>query len=257
MGLKVIQMDVKSLRNMDVKNKKSVYRVPIKLASCQTIEKEASQRDIIGKGSSETRVPDGYKRNMKIHVKIKRQEGEPAKERRKFVTKIEEIMIQETKEDIIEEKCESCKIVQSAETQDTKDRIVPIQIMLNNTQDEKEYEVSKKISIDKKKAFHIKEHFEEKEETANGKVIRKESPIINSVEVNDGKTATIGIGKMKTSYSNHIGDEKGSNTTNGKDERNNTDFDQKVSMLDKTPVNYQLVVSVSRRKSFANFNFSG
>ena len=235
---------------MDVKNKKSVYRVPIQLASYQTIEKEASQRDIIGKGSSETRVPDGYKRNMKIHVKIKRQEGEPAKERRKFVTKIEEIMIQETKEDIIEEKCESCTKFQSAETQDTKDRIVPIQIMLNNTQDEKEYEVSKKISIDK-------EHFEEKEETANGKVIRKESPIINSVEVNDGKTATIGIGRMKTSYSNHIRDEKGSNKTKGKDERNNKDFEQKVSMLDKTPVNYQLVVSVSRRKSFANFNFSG
>ena len=153
MGLKVIQMDVKSLRNMDVQNKKSVYRVPIQLASYQTIEKEASQRDIIGKGSSETRVPDGYKRNMKIHVKIKRQEGEPAKERRKFVTKIEEIMIQETKEDIIEEKCESCQLVQSAETQDTKDRIVPIQIMLNNTQDEKEYEVSKKYLLIKRKVF--------------------------------------------------------------------------------------------------------
>ena len=78
----------------------------------------------------------------------------------------------------------------------------------------------------------------------NRKVIRKESPILNSVEVNGGKTATIGIGKMKTSYSNHIGDEKGSNTTNGKDERNNTDFEQqqKADMLDKRKANFQQVV---------------
>ena len=43
---------------------------------------------------------------MKVPVKIKREEGDFKKERRKYVAKLEEMIIQETKEDMREEKCE-------------------------------------------------------------------------------------------------------------------------------------------------------
>ena len=67
-------------------------------------------------------------------------------------------------------------------------------------------------------------NLEEREQTKNGAVIRIKSPIINSVEVNDGRPATIGNGKIINSYSKQVVEKKVNNITNEKDERNNTDF---------------------------------
>ena len=176
---------------------------------------------------------------MKVPIQIKREEGEFTKERRKYVTKFEEVIIQEIKEDIIEKKCESCKNFTSARTvRNINDRVIPIQIRLNDTQDDKEYEKSKHIIINQEK------NLEEKDQTKNGKVIRIKSPMINSVEVNDGKPATIGNEKMTNSYSKHFVEKKVTNIAKGKDERNNTDIEQqqKANMLDKRKSNFQQVV---------------
>ena len=85
------------------------------------------------------------------------------------MTKFEEIIIQEAKEDIIEEKCGSCKMFKSARTfeknlKDTKDGINQIQIRLNDTQGYNGCEKSKQIFIDTNKGFHNKKILEEKEE---------------------------------------------------------------------------------------------
>ena len=68
---------------MDVKS----CRVTIALVNYQTIEKEAPKRDRLCKGFCETRASEGCKTKIKVPVKMKRQEGEHAKERRKNVTK--------------------------------------------------------------------------------------------------------------------------------------------------------------------------
>ena len=79
--------------NMDVKNKKCVHRVPIKLANYQTIENEAATIDRNGKGSYKTIASEKSKNKIKVPVKIKREVGELTKERRKYVTKFEEIIL--------------------------------------------------------------------------------------------------------------------------------------------------------------------
>ena len=69
--------------------------------------------------------------------------------------------------------------------------------------------------------------------------------MINSVEVNYGTSATIGTRKRNNSYS--IVEEEENVTTDGKNGRNNTDFEQKqkASMLHETRANFQLLVSFS------------
>ena len=125
--------------------------------------------------------------------------------------------------------------------QDSEDEIIPIHIILNNRQHEKGYEVNGE------RVIYNEKNPEVKEQTKNPKVIRKESPIINSDAVNHGKPATTGDGKMRNSYSKHIVQEKESNKTDGKDEGKNTDFEQKenADMLDKIPANVHLVISFS------------
>ena len=91
---------------MNVKSKKTIHRVPIKLVNCQTIENEASKIDRISKGSCGTKASEGCKRKMKVPIQIKREGGKLSKEREKYMSKFEEIIIQESKEEILEEKCE-------------------------------------------------------------------------------------------------------------------------------------------------------
>ena len=86
-----------------MENKESVQRLPITLLHYHTIENEASKIDRTGKVSYETIAFEWSKKEIKVPVKKKREEGELTKERRKYVTKFEEIIIQETKEDIMEE----------------------------------------------------------------------------------------------------------------------------------------------------------
>jgi hypothetical protein len=223
-------MNSPALRNMEVKNKKSVHRVPITFVNYQN--NEAPKRERRDKDFCETIAIKGCEQKKKVPVKIKREEVELKKTRRKYVTKFEEIIIQETKEDIIEERCESCDMFQSARTLeniniDTKKRVIPVQIKLNDTQAAKKYEKSKQIFT------NWEEDIEEKERKV--KPIKEKPVMINSVEVNFGKPARISEESMKA---------------NRKDETNSTDLEQKqqTSMLDKPAADFQLVVSFSQRK---------
>ena len=69
--------------------------------------------------------------------------------------------------------------------------------------------------------------------------------MINSVEVNYGKSASIRNRKRNNSYS--IVEEEENDTTDGKEKRNIADFKQKpkAGMLYKTPANFQRLVSFS------------
>jgi hypothetical protein len=164
---------------MNVKNTKNIHRVPIQLVDCQTIENN-SKINKIGKYFCGTKASEGCKKKMKVPIKIKREGGELSKENEKNMSKFEEIIIQETKEEILEERCKIFKYVRTLDNlnKDTEDRIIPIQIKLNNIQNEKGNDINRERVIDKERSR------EENVKTKNQKVIKKESPIINADAVN-------------------------------------------------------------------------
>ena len=77
----------------------------------------------------------------------------------------------------------------------SRDRIIPIQIRLNDTQGGKDYEVGKQIFVDQEKDVPIKKNLEEKENLKNVKVIMKKSPMIYVVEEDYGESAPLGMEK--------------------------------------------------------------
>ena len=110
--------------NMNVKNSKNIHRVPIQLVDCQTTENN-SEMNIICKDFCGTKASEGCKNKIKVPIKIKREEL--SKEKGKYMSKFKEIMIQETKEEILEKRCDSCKIFKSVRTLDKQIKILKME----------------------------------------------------------------------------------------------------------------------------------